>query len=124
VAKGTFGPNGALQRIGDSYYRDAFYNKIQKDSYRQVLRIMADKGKDWVEKPEIRARFKGNASTLDNAIHALLERKIVLAKEGARGIYRLQHGGFALWIKLQKTEPGEVPKDLNGLAILGVEKKG
>ena len=32
---------GALDLIGDRYYRDAFYNRISKESYRQVLRIMA-----------------------------------------------------------------------------------
>lgn len=41
VKAGAFGERGAMELIGDAYYRDDFYNKIQKDSYRQVLRIMA-----------------------------------------------------------------------------------
>jgi hypothetical protein len=101
VLLGAFGSRGALDVIGDRYYRDDFYNRIQKESYRQVLRIMADKLDGWVTKQEIRAKFKGNDSTLDNAIKALRDRHIILSKEGERGIYRLQHKGFALWIKLR-----------------------
>ena len=48
VLKGAFGRRGALELIGDRYYRDSYYTKIQKESYRQVLRIMADKLDDWV----------------------------------------------------------------------------
>ncbi len=101
VLIGAFQTRGALDVIGDRYYRDDFYNRIQKESYRQVLRIMADKLDAWVTKQEIRTRFKGNDSTLDNAIKALGDRHIILSKEGERGIYRLQHKGFALWIKLK-----------------------
>jgi Cdc6-like AAA superfamily ATPase len=107
AAKGAFGPRGALHLIGDRYYRDDFYNKIQKDSYRQVLRIMADKLDAWVSKDEIRAIFKGKDSTLSNALQALRDRRIILSKEGDRGIYRLQHKGFAWWIKLQRDSPSE-----------------
>jgi hypothetical protein len=101
VLIGAFQNRGALDAIGDRYYRDDFYNRIQKESYRQVLRIMADKLDGLVTKQEIRSKFKGNDSTLDNAIKALRDRHIILSKEGERGIYRLQHKAFALWIKLR-----------------------
>lgn len=104
VKAGAFGERGAMELIGDRYYRDNFYNKIQKESYRQVLRIMADKLDDWVTKKEIKAKFRGQESTLDNALFALRERKIIFAKEGERGVYRLQHKGFAWWIKLYATD--------------------
>jgi Cdc6-like AAA superfamily ATPase len=99
VMFGAFGPGGALRAIGERYYRDDFYNRIQKDSYRQVLRIMADKLDGWVTKEDIRNRFTGTAKTLANALQALRDRNIVLSKEGDRGIYRLQQKGFAFWIK-------------------------
>lgn len=105
VMSGGFGHRGAMELIGDRYYRDDFYNKVQKESYRQVLRIMAEKLDDWVSKKEIKAKFKGPESTLDNAVFALRDRKIILAKEGERGVYRLQHKGFAWWIKLYAAEP-------------------
>jgi hypothetical protein len=38
-----------------------------------------------VSKEELRAKFKGKSITLDNAIQALRDRKINLAKEGERG---------------------------------------
>ena len=107
VERGAVGQQGALEKIGDRYYRDNFYNKIQKSNYRQVLRIMAENGNRWVSKSDIRTKFKGKSTTLDNAIHALRNRNIILTKEGVRGVYRLQHQGFAYWIKLYTTEPHE-----------------
>jgi hypothetical protein len=100
VSEGAFGKRGALEQIGDRYYRDDYYQRIQQDSYRQVLRIMSEKLDGWVTKEEIRKQFRGNTSTLDNAIKALRDRHIILSKEGERGVYRLQQKGFALWIRL------------------------
>lgn len=108
VLDGAFGKGGALELIGDRYYRDSFYNKIQAESYRQVLRIMADKRDDWISKDEIRQRFKGKDSVLTNALKALRDRNIILSKEGKPGVYRLQHKGFALWIKLYTSERREL----------------
>ena len=105
-----------MTKIGDRYYRDDYYNKIQKDSYRQVLRIMADSWNQWVSKQDIRSKFRGKASTLDNALHALRDRKIILAKEGEKGVYRLQHRGFALWIKLFTSDPRDIQTQLEATA--------
>jgi hypothetical protein len=112
VLHGAFEKGGALHSIGDRYYRDDFYGKIQKESYRQVLRIMADNLDGWVKKAEIRKRFRGSDSQLNNALHALRDRKIILSKEGTRGVYRLQHKGFALWIKLFTVDPSELQRSL------------
>lgn len=117
IRRGAFGPLGAMEKIGDRYYRDDFYNKIQKDSYRQVLRIMANSENRWVSKQDIRALFRGRTSTLDNAIHALRERKIVLAKEGERGMYRLQHRGFAFWIRLYTTDPRDLQSQIEATSV-------
>ena len=118
VINGAFGKNGAMEAIGDRYYRDNFYNKIQEENYRQVLRIMADKLDGWVTKAEIRARFKGSDSSLDNAIKALRDRRIIFSKEGARGVYRLQHKGFALWIKMYTTDPSEISRVVRAQSAL------
>lgn len=112
VLEGGFGKRGALELIGDRYYRDSYYTRIQKESYRQVLRIMADKLDDWVTKKEIKEKFKGPESTLDNALSALRERQIIFAKEGERGVYRLQHKGFAWWIKLYTTDSASLQQQL------------
>jgi hypothetical protein len=112
VIGGAFNKRGAIELIGERYYRDNFYNKIQKESYRQVLRIMADKQDDWVTKKEIKNKFKGPETTLDNAIAALRDRQIILVKEGERGVYRLQHKGFAWWIKLFTTDPAKFQESL------------
>lgn len=105
IQQGAFGNNGAIEKIGDKYYRDDFYNKIKVDSYRQVLIIMAEKLDDWVTKKHIKTKFKGQSATLDNAISALRSRGIILSKEGTQGTYRLQDKGFAWWIAMnQKKE--------------------
>jgi hypothetical protein len=113
---GTSGKKGALEQIGDRYYREDFYSKIQQESYRQVLRIMADHLDNWVSKSEIRAHFKGKTSILDNALHALRERGIILAREGQRGVYRLQHRAFALWIKFHTSDPKTMQMSLGETA--------
>jgi predicted transcriptional regulator len=102
-----------LEAIGDRYYRDDFYNKIQQESYRRVLCIMADRLDGWVTKEEIRTAFSGSLTTLASAIKALRERHIIMSKEGERGVYRLQHKGFALWIKLETTNA--IPEDFSEL---------
>ena len=111
VINGAFGDNGAVQKIGDKYYRDDYYNKIKVESYRQVLVIMSEKLDSWVSRTYIKNRFKGKDSTLNNAIAALRSRGIILDKEGSRGMYRLQDKGFAWWIvmndKREKRENRE-----------------
>jgi AAA ATPase domain len=110
VAAGALGKDGALELIGDRYYRDPFYGRIQSEGYRQVLLIMAGKDNDWITKEELKAKFSGKASTLNNAIHTLLEKEIILAKEGTIGTYRLQHRAFAWWLKLCTEEGSELSK--------------
>lgn len=108
VYNGAFGNGGALEIIGDRYYKNDFYNKIKKDSYRQVLRIMAENLDSWVTKAQIKTHFKGTDAILNNAISALRTRHIIISKEGKLGTYRLQHKGFALWIKLYTAAPKEL----------------
>jgi len=73
VYAGAFGPRGALERIGDGYYRDNFYNKIQKDSYRQVLRIMAQNLDSWTSRKEIKEEFKGKEEELKKELEEFNE---------------------------------------------------
>ncbi len=75
---------------------------------------MARKGDAWVTKAEIKEEFHGQESTLDNAIHALRARHIILPREGYKGVYRLQHRGFALWVTLYASKQsgnGEIKVD-------------
>jgi len=65
---------------------------------------MAESLDNWVTKKEIKEKFKGNQSNLNNAIQALSSRGIIVSKEGSRGVYRLQDKGFAWWIRLKCTQ--------------------
>ena len=110
---GALKPRGALDLIGERYYRDNFYNKIQKENYRQVLRIMAENPNEWVTKAYIKGKYKGKESVLNSAIKALRDRHIILPREGQKGVYRLQHRGFALWIKLRASSQAEIKEEVD-----------
>lgn len=99
VKTGMFMPGGALDLIGDRYYKDLFYNKIKVESYREILKIMAQKWDGWITKKEIEKQFKGKPAALVNGLKALRDRNIILSKNDARGQYRLQWKSFAFWIK-------------------------
>jgi len=98
VSIAAFDKGGAFDLIGDKYYKDMYFNKIKKDAYRHVLRIMSTSWNNWISKDYIRERFRGKVSTLDNAIKALADKNIILRNPNRRGEYRLQWAGFAIWI--------------------------
>ncbi|MBN2519297.1 MAG: ATP-binding protein [Bacteroidales bacterium] len=104
VRESMFADGGALEIIGNRYYADLFYNKINVDSYRQILEIMAERWNEWITKEQIKKSFIGNDMTLTNGIKALRDRNIILSKRGVRGHYRLQWLSFAFWIKIHKQK--------------------
>ncbi len=61
---------------------------------------MAENMNSWIKKSEIREKFSGSDHTVSDALKALTARKIILKNPSKLGEYRLQHRGFALWIKL------------------------
>lgn len=100
VGSGAFKNGGALDAIGTRYYQSLYNEQIKSDEYREVLQIMAENMNSWIKKSDIRARFSGNDHTVSDALKALTARKIILKNPSKLGEYRLQHKGFALWIKL------------------------
>lgn len=97
--KGFFMTNGALSQIGDRYYMKPFYKDISVESQREILRIMSENWTAWVTREKIKEKFSGNETTLDNGIRALIEKGIIIPRDGARGQYKLQWASFAFWIK-------------------------
>jgi len=100
VGMGAFRQGGALDAIGSRYYQTLYNEQIKSDEYREVLEIMAESMNSWIKKSEIREKFSGNDHTVGDALKALTSRKIILKNPSKLGEYRLQHKGFALWIKL------------------------
>lgn len=99
VLSGAFSKGGAIDSIGTRYYAADYHSKIQSDEYREVLHIMAENMNAWIKKSEIRDNFLGSQQTLTDALAALTRRSIILKNASVRGEYRLQHKGFAVWIK-------------------------
>lgn len=90
-----------------------------------MLRIMAGNLDGWVTRAQLKAKFSGSASSLDNALVALRKRRIIVAKEDQKGVYRLQQKGFAFWIRLQGTRKAQLRKGAASRAeFLEAEEKG
>jgi hypothetical protein len=98
VLAGSLKKNGAFQQLGLKYYEELYFDQIGSDEYREVLRVMSDKLDEWVSKKDIRKAISIKESTLDNAIAALKHRRIIIAKPGVKGSYRLPTKSFAIWI--------------------------
>ncbi len=97
--KAIFGKNGALDLIGDRYYRDMYFTNIKEDAYREILDLMADNLGNTTSRKALRDKFSKSDQILDNGIRTLKERNIILPVQGKRGQYKFQWIGFAVWIK-------------------------
>ena len=100
VLDGAFKQGGAIDAIGNKYYANAYFDQIKSDDYRKVLGIMAEEMNTWIKKNKIREKFDGTDAILSNALQTLTTKKIILKNSSKIGEYRLQHRGFALWIRL------------------------
>ena len=99
VQRGFLDDHGALEKIGDRYYSKLFYKDINTQSQRDILEIMSEKWNDFVSREEIKKKFSGKETSLNNGIRALIEKGTIIPKDGSKGKYRLQWVSFALWIK-------------------------
>jgi hypothetical protein len=71
VLNGAWAEHGAFEQLGTRYFEGLYFDQINSDEYREVLRFMAERLDDWVTKSEIRAAIKTKESTLNNALRAL-----------------------------------------------------
>jgi len=99
VRSGAFMKHGAFYQLGVKYFQGQYFDQIGSDEYRKVLRAMAEHLDGWVTKSQIRQAVDLKATTLNNAILALKDRNIIVAKPGKKGEYRLPNRSFAVWIK-------------------------
>jgi hypothetical protein len=109
VITGTFSEHGALNQLGRKYFADLYIDQIGSEDYRRVLIAMADHMDDWVSRATIIASSGVKQSTVNNALSALRDRKIILHNPGARGEYRLPTRSFAVWIKARETQKRAEP---------------
>lgn len=112
VLAGCYMEHGAFHQLGLSYFEGMYFEDIRSDEYRKVLGYMAGRETDWVRKAEIRDNVDLIESRLNNAIHALKTRKIIVPQQGKRGVYRLRSRSFAIWIMGQEEmRPGAEAQD-------------
>jgi hypothetical protein len=97
---GAFAENGALDQLGEQYFRDLYHAQINSDDYRKVLQVMAMSPEQYVQRREIAEKTGLKETTLGNALHALKERGIIFPHAGKQGLFRLPNDSFALWIKM------------------------
>jgi hypothetical protein len=103
VLNGTFGEHGALQQLGKKYFADLYIEQIGSEDYRRVLIAMADHMDGWAGRQDIIEKSGVKERIVDNALHALKERKIIISNPRARGEYRLPTKSFAAWIKVSEA---------------------
>jgi len=99
VLNGAWAEHGAFEQLGTKYFEGLYFEQINSDEYRQVLRFMAERLDEWVTKKEIRKAISIKEPTLNNALRALKQRRIILPHVGHPGSYRLPLKSFAAWIK-------------------------
>ncbi|MDP3791319.1 MAG: ATP-binding protein [Candidatus Omnitrophota bacterium] len=108
VDKGAFKENGAFQQLGVKYFEEMYFDKINSDEYREVLKAMSQidieiKG-SWISRQQIRDKLDKNEikmkpTTFNNAVRTLLQRKIIVPKPGSKGQYRFPTTSFGVWIR-------------------------
>lgn len=116
VSSGTMSENGALDQLGEKYFQQMYFERINSNEYRAVLQAMAetDDPEGWVTKEHIRRATGLKETTLGNAIYTLKDRDIIVPKAGEKGVYRLPTQSFAAWIRARHR--GERLVDAEGQA--------
>jgi hypothetical protein len=101
VQNGALSENGALDQLGEKYFQQMYFERINSNEYRAVLQVMAqtDDPDGWVTKEQIRQATGLKETTLGNAIYTLKDREIIIPKPGEKGVYRLPNQSFGAWIR-------------------------
>ncbi len=98
VVESAFAENGALSQLGHKYFNKMYFEQINSDNYRIVLKAMAKYGSAWVSRVDLIRSSGVGEHVVDNALRALRERDIIHQDETRRGFYRLPTQSFAAWI--------------------------
>lgn len=112
VMDGAYGDYGAINLIGNRYYRDDYYKRIKSDTARKILKFMAALPQEWTSRQSILKEFNGNSTGIDNALRTLRKNQIIVTQEGKQGYYRLRQVGFALWMALYTSGKKGIERQL------------
>jgi hypothetical protein len=124
VEVGAWAEHGAFTQLGEKYFKHLYLGKIASQSYRKLLQTMAAHDDDWVTKEQLRKEAGLSEGILTNALQALLNRKIILSREGRKGFYRLPSKSFAAWLRAyqQRTnDSGNIATDVLDMVLFSSE---
>lgn len=113
VINGAFSDNGALHQLGKKYFTGLYIEQIGSEDYRKVLIEMAESLDGWVSRQHLIEKSGVKERIVDNALHALKDRNIIVQNPRVRGEYRLPTKSFAAWIKAREAgrASGHAPVD-------------
>ena len=87
VTRGAWEEHGAFEQLGTKFFEGLYFDQMNSEEYREVLRFMADHLDDWVTKDEIKSGVTLKPSTLNNALTALKKRRLILSQPRQQGTY-------------------------------------
>ena len=103
VKEGAYGKHGALEALAVRYFNEWYFERIDSDEYREVLKAMSAHQDAWVTKKQLRAAVQIKETTLKNALNALKTKNIIQTQKGKSGVYKLPNRSFAVWIRSLTT---------------------
>lgn len=103
VVDGAFKENGAIAQLGQKYFNEMYFGRINSGEYRKVLDAMAKYSDNWVWRQTLADEAGVKVSTLNNALNTLKTKKIIVADETRQGYYKLPTKSFAAWINAIKS---------------------
>lgn len=113
VIEGIFSKGGALDQLGMKYFNDMYFEQINSDNYRIVLRYMAEESSgEYVSRGELISGTQLKPRTIDNAVAALSKRGIIYKSRSRSGSYRLCSLSFAFWILTKNKDLDPKSKQL------------
>ena len=121
VYLGAMTENGALDQLGEKYFQEMYFERINSNEYRAVLQAMSQSTDPdgWITKDQIRRGTGLKETTLGNALYTLKDKEIISAKLGEKGVYRLPTQSFAAWIRARQLTATVMGKDPNKADDLG-----
>lgn len=115
VIDGAFKENGAIAQLGQKYFNEMYFGRINSGEYRKVLDAMAKYSDGWVWRQTLVQEAGVKATTLNNALNTLKTKSIIVADDSRQGYYKLPTKSFAAWINAIRSVEAKSEDDASDL---------